>query len=116
MPDNRNYPDASGYAAWYATKSGVAEGSISRSGMPGDADIRGTIGKEAPEGVDPVSAFDGYTPIHRIDNPSDGINDAANYVVYFKNESDEFFKATNADFSTLTQLTSGAEFDLCQTF
>lgn len=118
MADNRNYPDAGSYASWYATKSGVAEGSITRIGdtMPDDADIRGVIGKAAPGGVSPAGAFEGYTPIHRVDNPSDGINDAADYVVYFKNDSDQYFKATNADISTLVELTSGSEFDLCQTF
>lgn len=118
MPEatNRNYPDASSYESWYATKSGVAEGSITRDAMPGDEDIRGVIGKASPGGVDPVSAFEGYTPIHRIDNPADGINDGANYVVYFKDADNNFWKATNADSSTLAQLTSGAEFDLCQTF
>ena len=107
MSGNFNYPDKANYAAWYATKAGMAEA---------DVVVGKHIGPASPGGVDPHGSFDGYTPIHRIDNPADGINDAADYVVYFKDENDDFFKATNADFSTLTQLTSGAEFDLCQTF
>lgn len=113
---NRSYPDAGAYESWYASKSGVAEGAIVRDGMPSDADIRGTIGKTTPGGVSPAGAFEGYTPIHKIDNPSDGINDGANYVVYFEDADSNLWKATNADVSTLTQLTSGAEFDLCAPF
>lgn len=118
MPDatNRSYPEAGSYESWYAAKSGVAEADIVRDGMPGDDDVRGRIGKAAPGGVSPHGAFEGYTPIHRVDSPSDGINDGADYVVYFKDANDDFWKATNADVSTLSQLTSGAEFDLCQTF
>ena len=71
-------------------------------------------GPATPGGVSPGSAFDGYTPVERIDSPSDGINDAAGYVVYFgKDGADpvELYKATDSDISTLTQLTSGTEYD-----
>jgi len=73
------------------------------------------IGFEAPKGVGFPSDFVDYTPIHRVDSPSDGWNDDANYVVYFEKEVDgvkQFWKATNADPSTLVQLTTGEEFDL----
>ena len=73
------------------------------------------IGPLEPAGVDGADSFAGYTPIHKIDNPSDGINDGASYVVYFQKDGTdpvEFYKAVNANASTLAQLTSGAEYDL----
>ena len=73
------------------------------------------IGSLEPAGVDGADSFVGYTPIHKIDNPSDGINDGANYVVYFQKDGTdpaEFYKAVNANASTLAQLTSGTEYDL----
>ena len=73
------------------------------------------IGGLDNSGVDGADSFEGYTPIYKIDNPSDGINDGADYVVYFQKDGTdpvEFYKATNADASTLVQLTSGAEYDL----
>ena len=107
MSSNFNYPDKANYAAWYAAKAGIAESEVV---------VGQHIGPANPGGVSPHGAFEGYTPIHRVDNPADGINDAADYVVYFKNVDGDFFKATNADVSTLVELTSGTEFDLCQTF
>tara|TARA_B100000073_G_C23532115_1_gene492412 strand:+ start:297 stop:695 length:399 start_codon:yes stop_codon:yes gene_type:complete len=73
------------------------------------------IGPLTPAGVDGADSFVGYTPIHKIDNPSDGINDGASYVVYFQKDGTdptEFYKAVNANVSTLAQLTSGTEYDL----
>ena len=110
MPDNRVYPDSSNVSTWYNSKSS----SVSSTG---EVQEGVHIGKSQPGGVNPPSSFEGYTPIHRIDNPSDGINDAADYVVYFQKLDDaeenlEVYKATNSDVSTLVKLTSGAEFDL----
>ena len=73
------------------------------------------IGREAPRGVGTPSDFEGYTPIHMINDPADGINDGTAFVTYLeKDDTDpkEVYKATNADPSTLVQLTTGAEFDL----
>lgn len=108
---NRNYPSPESYDSWYANKAGVDASAIQREAMPNQADVRGVIGKAQAGGVSPAGAFDGYTPIERIENPADGINDGANYVVYFKDADNALWKATNADASTLTKLTSGAEFD-----
>jgi hypothetical protein len=118
MPDaiERTYPEAGSYTTWYAGKAGVTEGDIVRESMPGDDDIRGVIGKAAPGGVSPAGDFDNYTPIHKVDNPTDGINDGVDYVVYFEDADNNLWKATNADSSTLTQLESCAEFDLCSPF
>jgi len=72
------------------------------------------IGFEAPKGVGFPEDFEGYTPMHRTDSPSDGWNDGANYVVYFEKEVDgvrQFWKATNADPATLVQLTTGDEYE-----
>ena len=72
------------------------------------------IGSLEPAGVDGADSFVGYTPIHKIDNPSDGINDSANFVVYFSKDGQdpkELWKATDSDISTLVQLTSGTEYD-----
>jgi hypothetical protein len=73
------------------------------------------IGGLDNSGVDGAESFDGYTPIHMIESPADGINDGVGYVVYFQKDGTdpvEFYKATDADASTLVQLTSGAEYDL----
>ena len=107
---NRTYPAAESYESWYAEKAGIPADQITREGMPDDADIRGRIGKVAPGGVSPASEFDHLSPIARIENPQDGINDGANYVVYFKDAENNLWKAVNADAGTLTQLTEGAEF------
>lgn len=112
----RTYPEAGSYTTWYAAKAGVTEGTITRDSMPQDDDIRGVIGKEVPGGVSPAGDFENYTPIHMIDNPADGINNGKDYVVYFEDADSNLWKATNADSSTLTQIDSGAEFDLCIPF
>ena len=108
MPSNRTYPAANGVDTWYADKSSAVTSK--------DDVVVGThVGPASAGGVSPASAFDGYTAVHRIDSPSDGINDGADYVVYFQKDGTdpvEFYKATNADASTLAQLTSGAEYDL----
>ena len=109
MPTDRTYPAADGVDTWYANKSSVISSK--------DDVVVGThVGPASAGGVNPPASFEDYIPIHRIDSPSDGINDAANYVVYFQkaDESDnlEVYKATDSDISTLVKLTSGAEFDL----
>ena len=107
MADNRVYPsntDEQKNVA--ATLASVDKASL----------VRGQhFGTETANGVGGADSFDGYTPIHMINEPSDGINDGAKYVTYFAKDSTdpkEFYKAINADTSTLAQLTSGAEFDL----
>ena len=108
MPTNRVYPAADGVATWYADKS-------SSVGTAGEVTIGTHVGALAPSGVGIPDDFTGYTPINRIDNPADGINDSADYVVYFQKDGTdplEVYKATDADPSTLVQLTTGAEFDL----
>lgn len=107
---NRVYPESGNVATWYASKSSAVGGSS-------DVAVGTHIGPAQAGGVDPLGTFADYVPIHRIDNPSDGINDGADYVVYFQKLDDaeenlEVYKATNSDFSTMTKLTSGAEFDL----
>jgi len=109
MADNRVYPsNTDEQANVAATLAGVSKSDL----------VRGThLGAETPNGVQGSSptSFDGYTPIHIINDPSDGINDGAKYVTYFQKDDTspaEFYKAINADVSTLAQLTSGAEFDL----
>ena len=107
MPTDRTYPAADGVDTWYANKSS----SVSASS---DVLVGTHIGPASAGGVSAPSAFEGYTPVERIDNPTDGINDAADFVVYFsKDDADpvELYKATNGDISTLTQLTSGTEYD-----
>lgn len=109
MPTDRTYPAADGVDTWYASKSTAVSSA--------DDVVEGTHkGPATAGGVNPPSSFADYIPIHRIDSPSDGINDSANYVVYFQkpDESDnlEVYKATDSDISTLVKLTSGAEFDL----
>ena len=107
MPSNRTYPNSGDVATWYAGKS---------SSVSSDSDVViGThVGPTSAGGASAPSAFEGYTPVERIENPSDGINDAADYLVYFKKDSTdpvELYKATNGDISTLVQLTSGTEYD-----
>ena len=102
---NRVYP--SDVVTWYADKASVAEGDV----------VRGVnIGAEEPNGVGSPEDFADYTPIHMIENPSDGINNGAKYVVYFQKLVDDeikLFKATNADPATLTELVLGTvEHDL----
>jgi hypothetical protein len=112
---NRVYPSAEEYEAWYAEKAGIPVDQIKRGEMPGE-DMRGFIGKAVADGVSPASEFAHLTPIERIDNPADGTNDGAKYVVYFKDAENNLWKAVNADASTLTHLTSGAEFDTYNTW
>tara|TARA_X000000950_G_scaffold279400_1_gene372117 strand:- start:1310 stop:1678 length:369 start_codon:yes stop_codon:yes gene_type:complete len=107
---NRTYPNAGDVSTWYAGKSNAISSAS-------DVSVGTHVGPATAGGVDPQTSFADYVPIHRIDNPSDGINDAADYVVYFQKLDDagenlEVYKATNSDFSTMTKLTSGAEFDL----
>ena len=107
MPDNRVYPsNTDEQANVAATLAGVSKSDL----------VRGThYGLEEANGVGFPDSFDGYTPIHLIENPSDGINDGAKFVTYFQKDGTdpaEFYKAVNADTSTLAQLTSGAEFVL----
>ncbi len=107
MPTDRTYPAADGVDTWYAGKSSEVSASS-------DVVIGTHVGPASAGGVSPGSAFDGYTAVHRLDSPSDGINDSANYVVYFsKDDADpkELWKATDSDISTLVQLTSGTEYD-----
>lgn len=107
MPTDRTYPAADGVDTWYAGKSS----SVSASS---DVVIGTHVGPATAGGVSPASSFDGYTPVHKIDSPTDGINDGKGYVVYFsKDDADpaELFKATDGDVSTLVALTSGTEFD-----
>ena len=107
MADNRVYPsntDEQQNVA--ATLASVAKASL----------VRGEhFGAEVPNGVGGADSFDGYTPIHMINDPADGINDGKKFVTYFEKDSTdpkEVYKATEADPSTLAQLTTGAEFDL----
>ena len=101
MPTDRTYPAANGVDTWYAGKSS----SVSASS---DVVIGTHVGPESAGGVDTLASFADYTPIHRIDSPSDGINDAADYVVYFQkldgSDNLEVYKATNSDVSTLVKL------------
>ena len=107
MPTDRTYPAADGVDTWYASKSTAVSSA--------DDVVEGTHkGPATAGGVNPPSSFADYIPIHRIDSPSDGINDSANYVVYFSKDGadpKELYKATDGDISTLTALTSGTEYD-----
>jgi hypothetical protein len=69
------------------------------------------IGPEESNGVGLPTDFEGLRPFHKLDNPVDGWNDGAKYVVYFENETGDVFKAVNADPATITELTEGPEFD-----
>tara|TARA_R110001592_G_scaffold158352_3_gene389480 strand:- start:1719 stop:2063 length:345 start_codon:yes stop_codon:yes gene_type:complete len=107
MPTDRTYPAADGVDTWYAGKSSSVT-------TADDVVVGVHVGPASAGGVSPASAFDGYTPVERIDSPADGWNDAADYVVYFgKDDADpvELYKATNGDISTLTQLTTGTEYN-----
>ena len=107
MPDNRVYPEAGNVASWYASKSNAVSNA-------GEVVVGQHIGGSAPGGVGNPSDFEDYTPILRVDNPSDGWNNGQPYVVYFYKTVDgsrQLWKATNADPATLVQLTSGDEFD-----
>jgi hypothetical protein len=69
------------------------------------------IGPEQSNGVGLPEDFEGLRPFHKVDNPADGWNDGAKYVVYFENEAGEVFKAVNADPATIAALTEGPEFE-----
>jgi hypothetical protein len=69
------------------------------------------IGPEISNGVGLPEDFEGFQPFHKVDNPTDGWNNGAKYVVYFENEAGAVFKAVNADPSTITELTEGPEFE-----
>jgi len=69
------------------------------------------IGPEQSNGVGLPEDFEGLRPFHKVDNPVDGWNDGAKYVVYFENEAGEVFKAVNADPATIAALTEGPEFE-----
>lgn len=105
---DRVYPEAGNVANWYASKSNAVSSA-------GEVSIGTHIGPASAGGVtSDVTAWADYTAVHRIDNPSDGINDSADYVVYFRKEGTdpvELWKATNADSSTLVKLESGTEYD-----
>tara|TARA_B100000900_G_C20319053_1_gene609362 strand:+ start:291 stop:638 length:348 start_codon:yes stop_codon:yes gene_type:complete len=106
---DRVYPAANDVATWYASKSNTISSAS-------DVTTGTHVGPAAPGGVTPdPSVWDDYKPIHKVDNPTDGWNDGKGYVVYFqKIGSDplELYKATDADISTLQQLTVGDEFNL----
>jgi hypothetical protein len=109
MPDavNRTYPSADAVADWYVSKSETVSSTS-------DLVVGQHIGASAPGGVGKPADFEGLTPILRVDNPADGWNDGTPYVVYFIKTVDgsrQFWKATNADPSTLAELTSGDEYD-----
>lgn len=112
MADNRVYPEAGNVANWYASKSSAVTNA--------DDVVIGThIGSNQPGGVGFPSDFEDYTPVLRVDNPADGWNDGQPYVVYFYKTVDgarQLWKATNADPATLTQLTSGDEFDFANPY
>ena len=69
------------------------------------------IGPEESNGVGLPEDFEGLRPFHKVDNPADGWNNGAKYVVYFENETGNVFKAVNADPATITELTEGPEFE-----
>ena len=69
------------------------------------------IGPEESNGVGLPTDFEGLRPFHKVDNPTDGWNNGAKYVVYFEDESGNIFKAVNADPATITALTEGPEFE-----
>jgi len=110
MPTDRSYP--SDPATWYASKSSAVSSAS-------DVVVGQHVGPASAGGVTPdPSAWDGYTPIHRVDSPSDGWNDGKDYVVYFQKDGTdplELYKSTNGDISTLQQLTAGDEYNLADT-
>lgn len=73
------------------------------------------IGPEEANGVGTMADFAGYTPILKVDNPADGINDGAKYVTYFKKEG-KLYKAVNADPNTIEEIKSGPEFNLAKSY
>lgn len=111
MPEavNRNYP---------STEDAQLDLAASVAGVDKAQLVRGVhLGYAQPKGValpdDPT--FAEMLPIHRIDSPTDGFNDGANYVVYFQKDVSgilHFYKATNADPATIAELTSGPEYQL----
>ena len=93
----------------------MADNRVYPSNTDEQKNVAATLASVDKASLGGADSFDGYTPIHMINEPSDGINDGAKYVTYFEKDSTdpkEFYKAINADTSTLAQLTSGAEFDL----
>jgi len=74
------------------------------------------IGPEESNGVGLPVDFEGLRPFHKVDDPADGWNDGAKYVVYFENEDGQVFKAVNADPSTIAELTEGPEFETVVVF
>ncbi len=106
---NRSYP---------STEDAQLDLASSVAGVDKSQLVRGVhLGFAQPKGValpgDPT--FADLLPIHRVENPTDGWNDGANYVVYFQKEIEgilHFYKATNADPSTLAELTSGPEYHI----
>lgn len=109
---NRTYP---------STVDAQLDIAASVNGIDKSALVRGVhLGFEQPRGValpgDPT--FAELFPIHRKDSPTDGWNDGANFVVYFQKEVGgalKFYKAINADPATITELTSGAEYEFAIT-
>jgi len=69
------------------------------------------IGPEESNGVGLPEDFEGLRPFHKVDNPAEGWNNGAKYVVYFENDAGEIFKAINADPSTISALSEGPEFE-----
>ena len=63
MPTDRTYPAANGVDTWYAGKSSAVS-------SKDDVAIGTHVGPASAGGVSPESAFEGYTPIHKIDSPS----------------------------------------------
>lgn len=109
---NRTYPSTvDAQLAVAASVNGVAKDQL----------VRGVhLGPEQPKGVALPGdvTFAELFPIHRKDSPADGWNDGANFVVYFQKDVDgemKFYKATNADPATITELTSGAEYEFAVT-
>lgn len=106
---NRSYP---------ITEDAQLDLAASVIGVDKNQLVRGVhLGHAQPNGValpdDPT--FSEMLPIHRVDNPADGWNDGAKYVVYFQKDVGgdlHFYKATNADPSTITELTAGPEYQI----
>lgn len=110
-PVNRTYPNEDGQLEIAASVNGVDKSALVRGVHLGFAQPRGVALPGNP-------AFSELFPIHRKDNPTDGWNDGANFVVYFQKEVGgvmKFYKATNADPATITELTSGAEYEFAIT-
>jgi hypothetical protein len=109
---NRTYP---------STADAQLDLAASLKGVDKTTLVRGVdLGPEQPRGValPGDASFADMLPIHRKDSPADGWNDGANFVVYFQKEVGgalKFFKATNANPSTITELTTGAEYEFAIT-